>query len=213
MKVMVVGAGGHGRVVADIVLESGLATDVDFLDDRFPGLQSTGPWPVVGVLADMRRMVDAYSGCVIAFGDWQARRRAHELLRGLGVPVLTPVHPSAVVSRHAVLGEGSVVCAGAVVGVLARIGRGCIVNTGATVDHDCRLADWVHVCPGAHLSGSVVVGEGAWIGVGAVVRQGATIGARVTVGAGAACVTDLPDDVVAVGVPARPRRRTGHPAG
>ncbi|MCK6372245.1 MAG: pilus assembly protein, partial [Gammaproteobacteria bacterium] len=87
------------------------------------------------------------------------------------------------------------------------LGRGCIVNTGATVDHDCRLADWVHVCPGAHLCGDVHVGQGSWIGAGSVVRQGIRIGEGVTLGVGAACIRDLPAGVIAVGVPARAMRR------
>jgi len=206
MRVLVVGAGGHGRVVADVVHEAGLATELAFVDDRHPALSQSGPWPVVGTIAALPGLRDRYDAFALGIGSWQARSHVWQVLNGLGVRVLTAVHPRATVSRHARLGEGTVVCAGAVVVIGAELGRGCIVNSGATVDHDCRLADWVHVCPGAHLSGDVHVGQGSWIGAGSVVRQGIRIGEGVTLGVGAACVRDLPAGVVAVGVPARAMR-------
>jgi sugar O-acyltransferase (sialic acid O-acetyltransferase NeuD family) len=207
MRVLVVGAGGHGRVVADVILEAGLATELAFVDDRFPALSHSGPWPVVGTNAELPGLRDRYDAFALGIGSWKARSHVWQTLDGLGVRTLTAVHPRATVSRHAQLGEGTVVCAGAAVVIGAELGRGCIVNTGATVDHDCRLEDWVHVCPGAHLSGDVHVGQGSWIGAGSVVRQGIRIGEGVTIGVGAACVSDMPPGVVAVGVPARAVRR------
>lgn len=206
MKVLVVGAGGHGRVVADVIHEAGLAKEVAFVDDRYPALSQSGPWRVVGTIAEVPTLSGQHDAFALGIGAWQARSRVWQMLNGLGVRILTAVHPRAAVSRHALLGEGTIVCAGAAVVIGAELGRGCIVNTGATVDHDCRLADWVHVCPGAHLCGDVRVGQGSWIGAGSVVRQGVRIGEAATIGVGAACVHDVPPGVVAVGVPARPLR-------
>jgi sugar O-acyltransferase (sialic acid O-acetyltransferase NeuD family) len=204
MRVLVVGGGGHGRVVADVVLEAGLATELAFVDDRYPTLCQSGPWPVIGTMAELSGLRDRYDAFALGIGAWQARSHVWQTLDKLGANVLTAVHPRATVSRYARLGEGTIVCAGAVVVIGTELGRGCIVNTGATVDHDCQLADWVHVCPGAHLCGDVQVGQGSWIGAGSVVRQGVRIGEGVTIGVGAACVCDLPAGVIAVGVPARP---------
>ena len=115
----------------------------------------------------------------------------------------TAVHPSALISPRAVIGEGTVVMHGAVVQSCARVGKHCIVNTGASVDHDCQLSDYVHIAPHATLSGNVQVGEGSRVGVGAVVKQGIRIGAWCTIGAGAVVVRDVPDGATVVGVPAR----------
>jgi sugar O-acyltransferase (sialic acid O-acetyltransferase NeuD family) len=207
MRVLVVGGGGHGRVVADVVQEAGLATELAFVDDRYPTLDRSGPWPVIGTMAELSVLCDRYDAFALGIGAWQARSHVWQTLDRLGVNVLTAVHPHATVSRQARLGAGTIVCAGAAVVIGAELGRGCIVNTGATVDHDCRLADWVHVCPGAHLCGDVHVGQGSWIGAGSVVRQGIRIGEGVTLGVGAACIRDLPAGVIAVGVPARAMRR------
>lgn len=140
---------------------------------------------------------------VVAIGDNDARRRCADLLRRRHFQLIQVRHPGAIVARSAVLGDGTVVMPGAVVGSGARLGCDVIVNTGASVDHDCVLEDGVHICPGAHLAGSVRVGERTQVGIGASVVPGVRIGARCTVGAGAAVVRDLPDGVVAFGVPAR----------
>lgn len=116
-------------------------------------------------------------------------------------PVL--IHPSAIVSPSARIGEGTVVMAGAIIQANARIGRHCIINTGARIDHGCRLENLVHISPGAILCGDVTVGPRAWIGAGAVVIQGRTVGARATLGAGAVLISDLPEGATAVGVPAK----------
>ncbi|MCA8987891.1 MAG: acetyltransferase, partial [Planctomycetaceae bacterium] len=116
-------------------------------------------------------------------------------------PVLS--HPTSIISPSAQLGTGTVLCAGSIVGTGAVLGTGCLLNTGSSVDHDCRLAEFVHVCPGAHLAGDVKVGAESWIGIGTAVIEGRTIGARSIIGAGSVVTRDLPDDVVAYGNPAR----------
>lgn len=205
MRLLLLGAGGHGRVVADAATAAGPWTEVTFLDDRFPSLVTSGAWPVVGPFDELERMAASVDGCVPAVGDSRLRLILLDRAARAGVRIPTVVHPRATISPNAVLGEGTVAFAGSVVNPGATLGRGCIVNTGATVDHDCVLGDGVHVCPGAHLAGDVAVGAHSWIGIGAVAKQGIRIGSSVMVGAGAACVRDVRDGATVVGVPARER--------
>jgi sugar O-acyltransferase (sialic acid O-acetyltransferase NeuD family) len=198
-RLVILGAGGHGRVVAEIAALNGY-DDIVFVDERYPELNSNLIWPVVG-----KNFSDAVgeTHCFVALGNCRARRERVLALVAAGrvVPVL--IHPQAAVSAHARLGAGSVVMAQAAVNPGADIGRAVIINTGATVDHDCHLGDGVHVSPGAHLAGGVRVGVESWIGIGAVAREMTTIGAGVMVGAGAVVVRPVADGAIVTGVPAR----------
>lgn len=207
MRLLIVGAGGHGRVVADIAASDGGWTEIAFLDDAVPVSQKSGAWPVAGGFSQLASLAGRFDACIGALGDARLRLEhlAHAKAAGYRIPTL--LHPQAAVSGRAQLGEGVVVCAGGIVNIGATIARGVIVNTGATVDHDCRLEEGVHVCPGAHLAGNVTVGARTWFGIGAVAKQGIRIGSDVTVGAGAVCLEDVPDGVTVVGVPARDKSR------
>jgi sugar O-acyltransferase (sialic acid O-acetyltransferase NeuD family) len=201
-RLAVLGASGHARVVADAALAAGWR-EVVLFDDRWPELASVGPWRVVGDAARLLGSHAEYDGVIVAIGANRVRLARHRALVGAGARMATINHPSAVVSRFAQVGAGSVLCAGAVLNPFAVAGAAVIINTGATVDHDCTLADGVHVSPGAHLGGTVRVGEATWIGIGAAVRQGIVIGTDVVVGAGAAVVSDIADSLTIAGVPAR----------
>lgn len=204
---LVVGAGGHGRVVADAALESGGWPRVAFLDDRHPALSNTMLGPVLGTTATMADWRSHYPDLVVAVGDASIRLGFLGLAEELGYRLPAVVHPRAWVSSHATLGPGSVVMAQAAVQSGAVLGRGCIVNTGAGVDHDCTLGDGVHVAPGAALGGDVVVGERTWVGIGAAVREGVTIGKGVLVAAGSVVVRDVANAARVMGVPARAQGR------
>lgn len=201
---LLLGAGGHGRVVADIAETLGW-TDIAFLDDAWPAREINGVWPIIGRLDALPALKGRYHAAFASLGDGALRLKAHRRLKALDFQCPSLAHPSAVVSRHASLGAGSVVVAGAVIGPFACVGEAVIINTGASIDHDCTLEDAVHISPGARLSGGVRVGLRAWIGVGAAVREGVNIGRDVMIGAGAAVVTDIDDGVMAIGVPARAR--------
>jgi sugar O-acyltransferase (sialic acid O-acetyltransferase NeuD family) len=204
-SILVLGAGGHGKVVADCALSCGLMV-AGFIDDAAsPSLQVLGI-PVLGPLSELPRLRAADGAVVVAIGDGPTRIALIEHCRSIGLRTPTLIHPSSTVSRFASLGEGTVVLAQAAVNAGARLGLGVIVNTGATVDHDCAVADGVHVCPGAHLAGNVRVGRCSWIGVGSSVKQGIVIGSSAVVGAGAAVVSDVPDGATVVGVPAGPAK-------
>jgi sugar O-acyltransferase (sialic acid O-acetyltransferase NeuD family) len=198
----IVGAGGHGRVVADCAEALGWDR-IEFFDDK-GGEVASGPWAVVGMVEALFEQVGDYHGVVVGIGANRVRLDLHRALVARGGTAATLIHPRATVSRHARIEAGTVVFAGAVVNFGARIGQACIINTGATVDHDDRLADGVHLSPGAHLGGGTTVGECSWIGLGASVREGVSIGRSVRIGAGAAVVASAADDVTLVGVPARP---------
>lgn len=204
-QILVLGAGGHGKVVADCALSCGLVV-TGFLDDAVrPGIEVLGI-PVIGALSELPRLRTAAGTVVVAIGDGATRVSLIDLARSIGLRTPALVHPSATVSRFASIDEGTVVLAQAAINAGAHVGRGVIVNTAATVDHDCMVGDGVHVCPGAHLAGSVRIGRFSWIGIGSSVKQGTVIGSNAIIGAGAAVVANVADGATAAGVPARPVR-------
>lgn len=202
-RLLIAGAGGHGRVVADLAESTGRYAAIAFVDDRHPELTLSGEWPVVGSFDDIERLRDSFDAFAAALGDARVRLHTVDRASRSAFELQPLIHPDASISRQASLGPGTVICAGAVIGVGATLGRACIVNTSASVDHDCRLADAVHVAPGARLGGGVTVGARAWIGIGACVRQELTIGADAMVAAGAVCVTDVAAGATVMGVPAQ----------
>jgi sugar O-acyltransferase (sialic acid O-acetyltransferase NeuD family) len=214
MKPLVLfGAGGHAREIAQIVRDLNAAAPRwnllgALVDPAFPPAGDAAAAPVVlggPEWLDGRRD----TAVVIAVGASSARaaiaRRLRARFGALEFPAL--VHPGAWLAAGTRVGEGSVVFAGALVNVGVRLGAHVIVNLGCTVSHDCDLADFVSLGPGVHLPGNVRVGEAADLGAGCCARPGARIGARVILGAGAVVVDDLPDDCLAAGVPARPLPR------
>jgi sugar O-acyltransferase (sialic acid O-acetyltransferase NeuD family) len=206
LRLLIAGAGGHGRVVADTALQSGAFSDVAFLDDHATGATPEG-WSVVGTIAELRRLRDTYDCFVAAFGDADLRLKSLRAAADLGYSLTPVIHSSAIISQYCELGAGTVVIGGAVINVGCKVDRGCIVNTGASVDHDCVLGEGVHICPGAHLAGNVRVGSRTWFGIGAVAKQGVSVGEGVTVGAGAVVIDDIADGMTVVGNPARPFNR------
>lgn len=212
-KAIGIGAGGHAKVVAEIVQLAGIYEVIGLIDSD-PKLVNTkvGGLTVLGgedLLPSLR--ADGVSAIFIgvgSVGDASRRRTLFETLQSQGFAIVSAVHPKAIVSPQAALGTGAIVMGGAIINPGTTIGDNVIINTGAIVDHDCVVGSHVHIAPGATLSGTVTVGEGAHIGVGATVRQGISIGERAVVGAGAVVVRDVPPGVVVTGVPARPRNAT-----
>jgi sugar O-acyltransferase (sialic acid O-acetyltransferase NeuD family) len=196
---LIVGAGGHGRVIADTAESLGY-TDIAFCDDAFPDRQSNLTWPIIAKSVFSSNPID---NVFVAMGRNETRLSIIKRLIEMNVKLPSLVHPTAHVSRQAAVGIASFVGPQAAVNVGSVLGIGVIVNTAASVDHDCQIGDGVHISPGARLAGSVSVGRETWIGIGAAVRENISIGERVTVGAGACVVADVENNMRVLGVPAR----------
>jgi sugar O-acyltransferase (sialic acid O-acetyltransferase NeuD family) len=200
--VVVLGAGGHAKVVLRTLEISGYEVVGVFDDDPAKMGMSLLGHAVQGSIEDA-----ALLGCpraVLAVGNNRTRQDLAERLPEF--EWITAVHPTAWVDASVTIAPGTVIFAGAVVQPETVIGRHVIVNTAATVDHDCLLGDFVHVAPGAHLAGQVSLGEGSFLGIGSTVIPGKQVGGWVTVGAGGVVVEDIPAGVTVVGVPARQKQ-------
>ena len=204
-SLLIIGAGGNGRVIADLASSDPRWSRIAFLDDAVYSTDGERPWETLGPCTDLDQHVGSFTHGIVGFGDNAMRVEWIMKLEDSGLAIATIVSESASVSARAELGPGTVVMPRAVVNIGVKTGSGCLINTSASVDHDCILQNGVHVAPGAHVGGDVQIGLRSWIGIGASVRHGMRIGKDVVVGAGAAVVTDLPDSCVAVGVPARVR--------
>lgn len=200
-RLILLGAGGQGRVAADVAVCMGAYREVCFLDDRLCGDDAKLPYPVLGRFSDYPSYMED-ADLLVSLGQNAIRRRWQEVLEAAGASLATLIHPRAVVAERVTIGAGSVVMAGAVINPDVVIGRGVIINTCASVDHDGRIGDFCHISVGAHLAGTVSVGANSLLGVGVAVRPGVTIGEDCTIGVGAAVVSDLIEPGVYVGVPA-----------
>lgn len=209
---LIVGAGGHGRVVADAARCAGRRV-VAFADAQPRRAELLGiPVEQAEVAAIPALATSLGAEVVVALGDNRLRKAVQEALAFAGLPLGCVVHPSSTVASSASLGAGTVVLAGAIVGVAAKIGEGGIINTGARVDHDGDIGAFCHLSPGATLGGEVTIGEGTHLAVGVSVRNRIRIGCWSLIGVGAAVVKNVPDAVLAFGVPARIVRSLEPPA-
>lgn len=201
-RLAILGASGHGKVVADTAEVCG-CDSVVFFDDAWPEVSQNYAWTVEGdsqALADKHSLFD---GVIVAIGNNRIRADKIAWLNLIGANLVSLIHPSACVSRYAQIGKGTVVMPGVVVNAGSVVESGVILNTGCSIDHDCLIRVCAHISPGARLAGGVQVGDHSWVGIGCCVKQGISIGNDVTVGAGAAVVSDLPDGIRAAGVPAK----------
>ena len=200
---LIIGAGGHGKVIADIASALGKWDQIAFVDDKYPDLTQVLDWPVIGGMEDFRNHREVYPDVFVAVGDNAVRQKITIWSEEAGFHLPTLIHPRAAVSRLAVIGAGTIINSQSAVNANATIGKGCIVNTGATVGHDCVLGDFVHVAPGASLAGETVIGDGCWIGMRSAVIEQLTVGKGVVIGAGAVVTRNIPDNKLVVGIPAK----------
>ena len=201
-RLLILGAGGHGRVIGDCALAMKFFDQIAYLDDG--GLTTCCGLPVLGVFGDLSRLRHAFAFVHVALGDNEHRMEWLGRARGLGYQLPALIHPRAFLSSFALVGAGCALLPGSMVNACAVLGDGCIVNTGAVVEHDCVLGGGVHVSPTACLCGGVYVGENAWICAGAVVLPKLFIGERAVVGAGAVVTGPVERGAVVAGNPARP---------
>lgn len=205
LPVIIIGAGGHAKVVLDILLLIGTEV-LGFSDlDSAKAGQSVHGCPILGddetVLRNDPVSVLLANG-VGSVGDMRARKAVFDKYSSKGYGFMMVIHPTAIVSPRSDIGPGVQIMAGAIVQVDSVISDNCIVNTGAIVEHDCHIGAHVHLAPGVTLSGDVTVGAGSHVGTGATIMQGVRIGRRCTVAAGAVVISDIDDDTRVAGVPA-----------
>lgn len=193
-RLIIIGASGHGKVIADIAVRNGY-TDIVFLDDDERLTECAG-FPVIGKI----REVNSFDGDkIVAIGNAKIREHFQTPL----YDIVTLIHPDSVVSRRVSIGIGTVVMAGAVINSDAVIGEGCIINTGSSVDHDCKIDSYAHISVGAHVAGTCTIGKRTWIGAGATVSNNINICSDCMIGAGAVVIKDVEETGTYIGVPAK----------
>ena len=197
-RLVIVGAGGHGKVIADIAIKIGYI-DIVFIDDTAVG-DCLG-YPIVGTCEIIDRLDESRNDFVIAVGNNKIRRRIAE--QHHRVNWVSLIHPSAQIGADVKIGAGTVIMANAVLNSCSTVGKHCIINTSSVIEHDNVLGDYVHISPKAALGGTVRIGDDTHIGIGAVVRNNITVCGDCTVGAGAVVIKDITESATYIGVPAK----------
>jgi sugar O-acyltransferase (sialic acid O-acetyltransferase NeuD family) len=201
-RLLIIGASGHGKVVADIAKKMNKWESIAFFDDD-QSIKSPMGVDIIGKLDDAFTYKEG-SDFFVAIGNNAVREKVQERLIDKRLNVVSLVHPDAVISADVEIGIGTVVMAGVVINSSTRIGKSCIINTSASLDHDNVIEDYVHISPGVRTAGNVWIGKGTWMGIGSVVSNNVNICNGCKVGAGAVVVKDIPANCTAVGSPARP---------
>ena len=203
-KLIIIGAGGHGKVVADIAKKSGKYKSIFFLDDVEIG--EVMGISVIGKACDFEKHIFS-SDIFVAIGDSQTRSEFIENLLSLGAKVPTLIHPTATIGSNVLIGEGTSIMAGAVINPCVSMGRGVIVNTCSSVDHDCVVGDYCHLAVGVHVAGTVRIGKNVLIGAGSTIKNNVNICDNCIIGAGAVVVSDVEEKGTYCGVPAKLKGR------
>lgn len=192
-RLIIVGASGHGKVIADIAVQNGYK-DIVFLDDNI-NLKKCSNYEVIGK-TDLVNNLEGDK--IVAIGNSVIRERILSKIRAV-----TLIHPNAVIAKDVIIGKGTVIMAGVVINPNVKIGDGCIINTSSSIDHDCFVSDFSHVSVGSHLCGNVTVGSHVWVGAGSIVSNNISICDNCILGAGAVVTKDIDKCGTYVGVPAR----------
>jgi len=203
----IIGAGGHGKVVADLALNCGWSS-VFFFDDNKKNIQPTSLGKVLGNLETLKKDIDLFSAIAFGIGNNKIRRNLIEYFAKTDITLPSLIHPSAYISSFSRVGYACVVLPKVLIHTSSTFGAGVILNSGCVIEHDCIIQNYSHISPNATLAGNVTVGENAWIGLGALIHPGIVIGKNAVVGMGAVVTKDVPPNTTVVGNPARPLVKT-----
>ena len=202
-NLIIIGAGGHGKVAADCARAMGQFDTIRFLDAEYPNFCEVADWDIIGSPDQFENFSDERTCYFIAIGHNSTRAKWQAKVIESGARICTLIHPSACIAPQVIIGRGTLVLAKVVVNVATSIGEGCIINTAATVDHDCSLGEFSHLAPGVSLAGAVKLGVEVFIGIGSNIIQCLSIGDKSTIGAGSTVLENIPANVTAVGTPAK----------
>lgn len=200
-KLIIIGASGHGKVVADIAIKMNKWQSIVFLDDNESTKECLG-LDVIGTVANAINFKDG-AEFFVAIGNNAIREKVQEDLISKKLPLATLIHPNAVIGTEVEVGVGTAIMAGVVINSSTKVGKGCIINTSSSLDHDNLIEDYVHISPGAHLAGTVWIQKGSWIGIGSAISNSIIICGKCIVGAGAVVVKDITSPGVYIGVPVK----------
>ncbi len=200
-KLLIIGASGHGKVVADIALKMNKWKSIAFLDDD-NSIKACMKLEVIGKTEDILKYKEEYD-FFVAIGKNETREKIQEKLERNGYSLVSLTHPNAVIAANVKIGIGTVIMAGVVVNSSTQIGKGCIINTSCSLDHDNIIEDYVHISPGANIAGTVKIGKKNWIGIGSVITNNVNICSGCVIGAGAVVIKDITEPGKYVGVPVR----------
>ncbi|MGG1340542.1 acetyltransferase [Bacillus toyonensis] len=200
-KLLIIGASGHGKVIADIAMKTNKWQSIAFLDDNQNAKYSMGI-EIIDKSASISKYIDDYE-FFVGIGNNAVRERIQRKLEDEGASIPVLIHPSAIIGEQVYLSAGTAVMAGVVINCCTKIGKGCIINTASTIDHDNIIEDYVHISPGVHLAGTVKVGRGTWLGIGSIVSNNINITHSCKIGAGAVVIRDITESRTYVGVPVR----------
>lgn len=200
-KLLIIGASGHGKVVADIAMKMNRWKYIGFLDDK-ESIKSSMGIDVVGKSSDAISYIEDYD-IFVGIGNNQIREKIQKNLEAEGANIPALIHPNAIIGEQVEINSGTVIMAGVIINCCTRIGKGCIINTGVSIDHDNSLQNFVHLSPGVHLAGTVEVGQGSWLGIGSLVSNNVRISKGCILGAGSVVIKDITETGTYVGVPVR----------
>jgi UDP-perosamine 4-acetyltransferase len=205
-KIVLIGAGGHCKVIIDIIRSSSEYEIIGITDEH----TKTDRILNVPIIGDDRKLIEIYESgvknafvCVGALNNMNLRNKLYGKLKTIGFKLPILKHKSSIVSEYTTIGYGTCIMPGAIINAGSVIGINSIINTGSVIEHDCEIGNNTHISPNVSIAGSVRIGDNTHIGIGSTVIQGINIGNNVTIGAGAVVIEDIKDNTLAVGVPAK----------
>ena len=205
-KIVLIGGGGHCKVVISILKKLDNFEIAGIVDINKAGSLISGI-KIIGTDDDLKDIYKSgINNALITVGsikDNTKRYRLFNIAREIGYNFPIIISPEAIVDKSVKIDEGTVIMPGSIINIDSSIGKNCIINTGAIIEHDCKIGDNCHITPGVHISGAVNIGELSFIGIGATIIQGIKIGKNITIGAGSVVIKDIPDNVIALGNPAK----------